>query len=78
MFDRYYCINVKTFATFRVISCTILFRLFTDVLRTQFSTDYPSSRAGHYTSRGGINSVAPLQVYCKLRSRALTARELPC
>ena len=26
----------KTFATFRVISCTILFRLFTDVSRTQF------------------------------------------
>ena len=28
--------NLKTFATFRVISCTILFRLFTDVSRTQF------------------------------------------
>ena len=27
----------KTFATFRVISCTILFRLFTDVSRTQFT-----------------------------------------
>ena len=27
----------KTFATFRVISCTILFRLFTDVSRTQFA-----------------------------------------
>ena len=29
--------KVKTFATFRIISCTILFRLFTDVLRTQFA-----------------------------------------
>ena len=26
--------KLKTFATFRVISCTILFRLFTDVSRT--------------------------------------------
>ena len=28
--------KLKTFATFRVISCTILFRLFTDVSRTKF------------------------------------------
>ena len=28
--------TLKTFATFRVISCTVLFRLFTDVSRTQF------------------------------------------
>ena len=28
--------KLKTFATFRVISCAILFRLFTDVSRTQF------------------------------------------
>ena len=28
--------KLKTFATFRVISCTILFRLFTDVSRMQF------------------------------------------
>ena len=36
--EGYYCIKkkLKTFATFRVISCTILFRLFTDVSRTQF------------------------------------------
>ena len=34
MFGRYYCVKVKAFATFRVISCTILFRLFTDVSRT--------------------------------------------
>ena len=36
MFDRYYYIKLKTFATFRVISCTVLFRLLTDVSRTQF------------------------------------------
>ena len=28
--------KLKTFATFRIISCTILFRLFTDVSRMQF------------------------------------------
>ena len=36
MFDHYYCIKSETFATFRVIYCTILFRHFTDVSRTQF------------------------------------------
>ena len=36
MFDRYYFIKLKTFAIFRVISCTILFRLLTDVSRMQF------------------------------------------
>ena len=43
----------KKIATFRVISCTILFRLFTDVSRT----DYARSRAGQYTS------VAPVRLY---------------
>ena len=36
MFDRYCCIKLKTFAAFRVVSCTILFRLFTDVSRMKF------------------------------------------
>ena len=31
-----------------------------------------------YTSRNGNKSVAPVRPYWKLRSRALTARELPC
>ena len=65
--------KLKTFATIRVISCTILFRLFTDVFM-----DYARSTAGHYISREGSYSVAPVQVYSKLHSRALTARELPC
>ena len=42
------------------------------------STDYAPSRTGQYTSRDGSNFVAPVWVYLKLRSRALTARELPC
>ena len=40
MFDHYYCTEKKKTekknATFRIISCTFLFRLFTDVSRTQF------------------------------------------
>ena len=42
------------------------------------STDYTRSRAGQCTFRDGSNSVAPVRAYLKLRSRALTARELPC
>ena len=42
------------------------------------STGYAHSRAGQYTSHSGSKSVAPVQSYWKLRSCALTARELPC
>ena len=42
------------------------------------STDYARSRAGQYTLRNGSKSVAPVRTYWKLRSRALTARELLC
>ena len=42
------------------------------------SMDYARSRAGQYTSRIGSKSVAPVRSYWKLRSHALTARELPC
>ena len=41
-------------------------------------TDYARSRAEQYTSRDGSKSLAPVRAYWKLRSRALTARELPC
>ena len=47
-------------------------------LANVISTDYARSRAGQYTSRDGFKSVAPVRAYWKLRSRALTARELPC
>ena len=43
-----------------------------------FSTDYALSSAGQYTSCSGSKSVAPIRSYWKLRSRALTAHELPC
>ena len=49
--------KLKTFATFCVISCTILFRVFTDDSQT-ISADYARSRAWHYTSRNGSTSVA--------------------
>ena len=61
--------KLKIFATFRVISCTILFRLFNAI-----STEYARSGTEQYTSRDGSNSVAPVRPYWKLRSRALTAR----
>ena len=80
MFDRYYCI-LKTFATFRVISCTILFRLFTDVSRTPFPRTMlvlELGSAGQCTSHNGSKSVTQVRSYWKLRSRALTTRELPC
>ena len=32
-------------------------------LANEISTDYARSRAGHYTSRDGSNSVAPVQAY---------------
>ena len=47
-------------------------------LANVISTYYARSRAGQYTSRDGSNSVAPVRAYWKFRSRALTARELPC
>ena len=43
-----------------------------------FSMDYARSRGEQYTSRDGSNFMAPVHAYRKLRSRALTARELPC
>ena len=47
-------------------------------LTNAISTDYARSRAGQYTSRNGSKCVAPVRPYWKLRSRALTARELSC
>ena len=36
MFDRYYCIKTENICYISFISCTTLFRLFTDVSRTHF------------------------------------------
>ena len=51
--------TLKHLLHFAFFSCTILFRLLTDVART----DYARSRAGQYTSRDGSNSVAPVRAY---------------
>ena len=45
--------------------------------RERNSHGYARSRARQYTSRDGSHSVAPEEAYGMLRSRALTARELP-
>ena len=66
MFDRYHCIKTEK------ICCISHYFLHYFVL------DYALSRAGQYTSRNGSKSVAPIRSYWKLRSHALTARELPC
>ena len=78
MFDRYYCIKTENIC---YISCYFLHyfvSLFHRCLANVISTDYARSRAGQYTSRNGSKSVALVRSYWKLRSRALTARDLPC
>ena len=47
-------------------------------LANAISTDFAHSRTRQYTSRDGFKSVARVRAYWMLRSRALTARELPC
>ena len=79
MFDCFYCIKTENI-------CYIL-RYFLHYfvspshwcIANAISTDYARSRAGQYTSRDGNNSLAPVRACWKLRSHALTAREiLPC
>ena len=51
---------------------------FSPMSRERYFHGLCSFWAGQYTSRDGSNFVAPVRVYWKLRSRALTARKLPC
>ena len=51
---------------------------FHQCLENAISTDYARSKAWQYTSRNGSKSVALVRSYWKLRSRAFTARVLPC
>ena len=78
MFDRYYCIKTENICFILRYFLSYFVSPFHWCLMNAISTDYARSRAGNYTSRDGINSVAPVRSYWKLRSRALTARELPC
>ena len=74
MFDRYYCIKTENIC---YISHYFL-HYFVLLMSRERNFHYARSRARHYTSRDGSNSVAPVRVNWKLRSHALTARELPC
>ena len=78
MFDRYYCIKTENICYISRYFLHYFVSPFHRCLANVISTDYARSRAGHYTSRNGSKSVAPVRSYWKLRSRALTARELPC
>ena len=76
MFDRYYCIRNENICYILRYFLHFFVSPFYRCLANVISTDYAPSRAGQYTSRNGSNSVVPVRSYCKLRSHALTAREL--
>ena len=77
MFDRYYCIKTENICYISRFILHYFISPFHRCLANVISTDYARSRAGQYKSRNGSKSVAPVRSYWKLRSRALTARELP-
>ena len=77
MFDRYYCIKTENICYFSRYFLHFFVSPFHRCRANAISTDYARSGTGQYTSRDGSNSVAPVPAYWKLRSRALTARELP-
>ena len=78
MFDRYYCIKTENICYISRYFLHYFVSPFHRCLANVISTDYARSRAGQNTSRNGSKSVAPVRSYWKLRSRALTARDLPC
>ena len=78
MFDRYFCIKTENICYVSRYFLHYFVSPFYRCLANVISTDYARSRAGQYTSPNSSKSVAPVRSYWKLRSRALTARELPC
>ena len=78
MFDRYYGIKTDNICNISRYFLHYFVSPFHRCLANVISTDYAPSRAGKYTSHHGSKSVAPVRSYWKFRSRALTARELPC
>ena len=78
MFDRYNCIKTENICYISRYFLHYFISPFHRHLANEISTDYAPSRAGKYTSRDGSKYVAPVRAYWNLRSRALTARELPC
>ena len=75
MFDRYYCIKTGNICYFSRYFLHYFVSPFHRCRANAICTNYARSGAGQYTSR---DAVAPVRAYWKLRSRALTARELPC
>ena len=77
MFDRYYCLKTETVCYVSRYFLHYFVSPFHRCLANAICTSYARSRAGQYTSRNSSTSVAPVRSYWKLRSRALTAHELP-
>ena len=77
-FDRYYCIKTENICYISRYFLYYFVSPFHRCLTNATSTDCARSWAGQYTCRNGSKSVAPVRPYCKLHSRALIARELPC
>ena len=78
MFDRYYCIKIENICYISRYFLHYFVSPFHRCLANVISTDYAPSRAGQYTSRNDSNCMAPVWVYWKLRSRALTAQRVNC
>ena len=78
MFDPYYCIKTENIYYISRYFLHYFVSPFHRRLANIISTGYARSRAEQYTSHNGSKSVAPARSYWKLRSRALTAREMPC
>ena len=76
MFDRYYCMKTENICYITRYFLHYFVLPFHRCLANAICTDYVRSRAGQYTSRNGSKSVPPVRSYWKLRSRALTVREL--
>ena len=70
--------KLQTFATFHICFLHYFVLPFHRCLVKVISMSYARSRAGLYTSSNSSKSVAPVWSYWKLRSCAVTARELPC
>ena len=78
MFGRYYCMKTENICYITRYFLHYFVSPFHRCLANVIPTDYAPSRSEQYTSRNGSKSVAPVRSYWKLRSRALTARELSC
>ena len=63
MFVRYYCMKSENVCYILHYFLYYFVSPFHQCLAKAISTDYARSRAVHYTSRDGTNSVAPVKAY---------------